>query len=108
MHYHLEVILPPVGNIEDAANQILEPFNEQGEDEEGQRNQHAFWDWHVIGGRWAGAKLEAVLDPKKKDEFFAELTKRNITVSGLRAGKEKLEPESQIPMVDAPWNEFFP
>jgi hypothetical protein len=108
MHHHLEVIMPPTENIEEALNQILEPFNEQGKDEDGNPNQHAFWDWYVIGGRWAGMKLETTLDPKKKDEFFAELEKRKVTVSGIQAGKHKLQPESQIPMVDALWCEFFP
>lgn len=107
MHYHLEVILPPVPNVEEALNQILAPFNEH-EDEDGNRNSHTFWDWYVIGGRWAGAKLEATLDPEKKDAFFAELSRREVTVSGLQAGKQKLQPESQIPMVDALWNEYFP
>ncbi|QEH36554.1 hypothetical protein OJF2_51380 [Aquisphaera giovannonii] len=108
MHYHLEVILPPVPNVEEALKQILEPFNEQGEDEDGNRNSHAFWDWYVIGGRWAGAKLEATLDQEKLEAFNDELQKRKVTVSGVRAGKPKLQPDSQIPMVDALWNEYFP
>src|SRR5262245_27782076 len=108
MHYHLEVILPPVDNVEQAIGQILEPFDENGKDEDGHRNSHAFWDWYVVGGRWAGAKLQAMLDPKKLEEFNAELTKRKVTVSGIQAGKQELSPASQIPMVDALWNEFFP
>lgn len=108
MHYHLEVILPPVANLVEAVAQILEPFREEGEDEEGNQNFHAFWDWYVIGGRWAGAKLEATLNLEKKEAFYAELTKRGVTVSGVQAGKQKLQPESQIPMVDALWCEYFP
>jgi hypothetical protein len=108
MHHHLEVIMPPVDDIEIAVKQILEPFNENGKDEDGERNTHAFWDWYVIGGRWAGVKLECTLDLQKKDEFFAELTRLKVTVSGLQAGKQSLQPESQIPMVDALWNEMFP
>ncbi len=108
MHHHLEIILPPVANIEAAIAQILAPFDDNGDDEDGQRNNHAFWDWYVIGGRWAGVKLECTLDAKKKEEFFAELTRREVTVSGVQAGKQKLQPESQIPMVDALWKEYFP
>lgn len=108
MHYHLEVIMPPVDNIKAALEQILQPFNEQGEDEDGHPNQHAFWDWYVIGGRWAGAKLETTLDPSKKEAFLEELNNRKITVSGIQAGKPKLSPASQITMVDALWNEYFP
>ena len=108
MHSHLEIILPPVQNLEEAVKQILEPFDENGEDENGQRNNHAFWDFYVIGGCWAGAKLEAMLDSKKLEEFRAELANRKVTVSGIQFGKHELSPVSQIPMVDALWNEFFP
>ena len=100
--------MPPVEDVERAVQQILEPFDENGKDEEGHRNSHAFWDWYVIGGRWAGVKLECTLDEAKKEAFFAELKSRKVTVSGVKAGKDKLQPESQIPMVDALWNEFFP
>jgi len=31
-----------------------------------------------------------------------------VTVSGVRCGKEKLDPSSQIPMVDELWCKFFP
>jgi hypothetical protein len=108
MHAHLEIILPPVEDVEAAVKQVLQPFDEQGVDEDGDRNSHAFWDWYVIGGRWAGAKLEAVLDPKQKDAFFEELTKRTVTVSGLQCGKQTIEPATQIQAVDALWNEMFP
>lgn len=100
--------MPPTENIEAAIGQILAPFSENGNDEDGEPNTHAFWDWYVIGGRWAGVKLECTLDPSKKDQFFAELARRKVTVSGLQAGKQKLQPETQIPMVDALWNEMFP
>ena len=107
-HYHLEVILPPVENVEEAIEQILKPFKEEGEDEDGYPNPHPFWDFYVIGGRWAGAKLEASLDPEKLDAFQKELTERKVTVSGLRAGKPTLNPASQIGMVDDLWKEYFP
>lgn len=108
MHYHMEVILPPVEDVEVAVSQILAPFDENGKDEDGHPNRHAFWDWFVIGGRWAGVKIKATLNPEKKEAFFEELKNRKVTVSGFRAGKQKLQPESQIPMVDALWCEFFP
>lgn len=108
MHHHLEIIMPPTASVEAAVAQIMSPFDESGSDEDGNPNRHTFWDWYVIGGRWSGAKLECSLDPEKKDAFFAELTNRKVTVSGVQAGKQKLVPESQIIMVDALWNEFFP
>jgi len=108
MHYHLEIIMPPTDNIEAAVSKILAPFNEQGTDEDGESNRHAFWDWYVIGGRFAGSKFQATLDKANLDKFYAELKERKVTVSGLTAGKQELKPESQIPMVDALWNEYFP
>lgn len=108
MHYHLEVVMPPVEDIEVALKQILAPFDENGVDEGGHPHKYAFWDWYVIGGRWAGAKLETTLDPAKKEAFYDEMKRRGVTVSGFQAGKQKLQPESQISMVDALWREYFP
>lgn len=52
MHYHLEIIMPPTDDVDAAVKTILEPFNEQA-DEEG-RSRGAFYDWYQIGGRWTG------------------------------------------------------
>src|SRR6185312_2392586 len=103
MHYQLEIIMPPVADVKTAVAQILEPFDEQGEDEDGNPNAHGFWDWYVIGGRWAGAKLEAMFGPERLKAFRAELAERNVTISGVRFGKQELQPADQIPMVDALW-----
>lgn len=108
MHYHLEIIMPPADDIESAVNTILAPFREEGTDEDGKPNRHVFWDWFVIGGRWAGAKLQAQLDPAKLQAFNDKLTEMQVTVSSLQAGKQELKPESQIPVVDALWAEYFP
>lgn len=108
MHYHLEIIMPPVANITAAIAEIMEPFKEEGEDEDGNPNRHTFWDFYVIGGRWAGNHLEALQDKEKMDAFYAEINKRKVTVSGMQFGKQELAPADQIPMVDALWNEFFP
>jgi len=109
MHYHLEIIMPPTTDIEGAVKQILEPFNEQPEKEdEDTDTSNAFWDFFVIGGRWAGQKLLAGYDKEKLEEFERWLHEQKFTVSGLVAGKQELKPESQIPIVDAKWNEMFP
>jgi hypothetical protein len=42
MHSHLEIILPPVDDVENAVKQIMEPFDEAGEEEDGVRNRHSF------------------------------------------------------------------
>ena len=108
MHYHLEVIMPPTDDVETALGTILEQFDENCEDEEGNCNPSAFWDWWVIGGRWSGTKLEAFLDKKKKDVFYEKLNEMNVTVSGLICGKQELEPADQIEAVDTLWRELFP
>jgi len=70
--------------------------------------RHFFWDWYTIGGRWSGAHLEAKLDPVKLEAFRDWLTAENVTVSGLRFGKEELSPADQIPKVDEKWVQMFP
>jgi len=107
MHFHMEIVMPQVDNVEEAVKTVMAPFNEQPDaDEEDARNP--FWDFWVVGGRWAGAKLEALLDQDKMKEFQEELKRRNVTVSGIQCGKQELSPASQIPMVDKLWEEYFP
>lgn len=111
MHYHLEIIMPPTEDIEGAVAQILKQFNEQPKetDEDTQYNlRYAFWDWYTIGGRWAGEKLLRSVDQKKLASFYKALEEMKVTVIGLVWGKEELSPASQIPAVDALWNEYFP
>jgi len=107
MHHHCEIVIPPTTDIEAAVAQIMAPFDENKRDGEDQRSP-AFWDWYVIGGRWAGRKLLASYDEAKIDEFYAWCTTEKITVSSFQAGKQKLQPESQETKVDAKWNEMFP
>lgn len=108
MHMHLEVLMPPTDNIEEALEKIMQPFDESGSDEDGNQNQHTFWDWYQVGGRWAGAKMEAKLGKDRLASFNKALTEREVTVSGIQFGKQTLQPASQIEMVDALWREMFP
>jgi hypothetical protein len=111
MHYICEVLLPPMPaeEIHAAIEEVLAPFDENQEpDEDGYTNPNTFWDFWVIGGRWASSKLTDALDPEKKEAFFKELTDMGITVSGVTAGKQSLQPETQIPVVDAVWKKYFP
>ena len=52
MHAHMELIMPRVANIDKVIEQVMKPFGEGNE--EGYKP--TFWDWYVVGGRWAGAK----------------------------------------------------
>lgn len=103
MHYSLEIITPPVADVEAAIGEILLPFSENEEDA-----NYAFWDWWQIGGRYSGGKTEAVVDPERLQAFKDELTRRKVTVSGLICGKQELQPASQIEMVDALWRDMCP
>lgn len=105
MHYHLEIIMPPIDEdkVEASVGTILAPFDENNED-----NTHTFWDWWVIGGRWSGAKVRASLRPEKLEAFHKLLSDEGVTVSGLRCGKEKLDPATQQGRVDQIWREWFP
>lgn len=105
MHYHTEIILPPTDDIEGAIAAILAPFDENGDEE---IITKPFWDFYQIGGRFAGRKLLAGLGQEKVNQFYDWLQSEKITVSGLTCGKQELVPATQIPKVDAKWNEMFP
>jgi len=47
-------------------------------------------------------------DQSRIDEFNEWCQAEKITVSGVVAGKQSLNPVSQIAKVDAKWNEMFP
>lgn len=103
MHSHCEIIVPSNADIEAAVSSIMGPFYEGDED-----STNGFWDFYSIGGRWSGAKLMAQYDDAKIDEFRKWCSEEGITVSRVQFGKQELSPASQIPKVDAKWNEMFP
>lgn len=109
MHYHCEIVMPPTDDVEAAVRQIMAPFDENGSEskDEDYSPKHAFWDYWLIGGRWAGSKQEATYDPEKLEAFNQWCVDEKITVSGFRAGKQELSPADQTPKVDAKWNEMF-
>lgn len=79
----------------------MKPFSEGEEDA-----TRSFWDWYVIGGRYAGSKLN--YDRSKTEEFISWLKDEGVTVSGIQCGKQTLQPASQTAKVDAKWAEMFP
>jgi len=103
MHYHAEIVMPPVDDIEKAIAEILKPFSVHDDE-----NGNTFWDWYVVGGRFSGCKRLATFDKDTLDKFNAEIAVRKVTVSGVQCGKQSLSPASQIQMVDALWHEMFP
>lgn len=108
MHYCLEIIMPPVSDVEEAVRQILNPFKEGEEDEDGNLTKYSFWDWYVIGGRWSGEKLIQTLDEKQLEKFYFTLVEKGITVSSFTSGKQEIAPASQTPIIDSLWREYFP
>ena len=57
MHMSALVIVPAedADNVERAVAELLAPYNENSFDYE--CGEWAWWDWYVIGGRWAGEVL---------------------------------------------------
>jgi hypothetical protein len=104
MHRHCEILIPATDDVEGAVSAVMAKFNEGTDD----REPGAFWDWYVIGGRFAGNKLLAKYDKAKLDAFYDWLHAEKVTVSGLQCGKQELSPPSQREKVDAKWNEMFP
>ena len=95
--------MPQVENIEETVKTILHQFDENNEE-----SYNAFWDWWVIGGRWAGTKLTDSLDSEKLEQFYDELKAQKVTCSGLQCGKQEISPADQIPLVDATFIKYFP
>lgn len=111
MHYVAEVIIPPTDDVEAAINQVMDGFHEEEYDEDGKyegRNPYGFYDWYVIGGRWSGEKVLAKFGQDRINAFYKRLNDEGITVSSVVCGKQTLSPASQIPKVDAMWQEDFP
>lgn len=109
MHYHCEIILPSgTDDIEAAIASVMRQFDENiDEDDEEFSSRNAFWDFYVIGGRFAGSKQLAKYDESKLEQFYQWMRDEQVTVSSLRCGKQELSPASQIGKVDAKWNEMF-
>lgn len=94
--------MPPTEDVNAAVEQIMKPFDENGD------NKHAFWDYWTLGGRWGGNKTLASIDPARLEEFHQWMCSEDVTVSSFVAGKQSLSPASQVPKVDAKWNDMFP
>lgn len=110
-HMVAEVVIPPCVDIEKAVGQVMDYFRADKYDDETDEESKGdcdWWDYWQIGGRWSGNKTLAQFDKAKLDAFYAELNERKVTVSSFRAGKQELQPASQIPMVDALWREMMP
>ena len=103
MHYHLEIIMPQVEDIEVAVADILRNLSEDNDE-----GYPGFYDWYVVGGRWAGTKLTDSLDSEKLEQFYDELKAKKVTVSGLQCGKQEISPADQIPLVDSTFSKYFP
>ena len=104
MHRHCEVIMPPSSDIGKDLEKIMSPFYENRDDCDG----NEFWDFYVMGGRFAGIKETCGYNQERLDEFYKKLNENKITVSGVICGKQQINPATQIPMVDKLWNDVFP
>ena len=91
MHYHCEIIMPKTKDISKSIEEIMLPFSENNEESE-DHSGHSFWDWFVIGGRWAGTKEKCTYNAESLEKFYVKLQENKVTVSGIQAGKQSLEP----------------
>ena len=110
-HYHLEIIMPPTEDVETAVASLMAPFNEsppEKDDDEEYDARHAFWDFWVIGGRWAGAKTEARIGKERIQAFYAWCHEAGIKVMSLQMGKQTIATAEMRELVDAKWREMFP
>ena len=102
-HEHAEIVIPPTTNVEAALREVMESFRDE------ETGEAEWWDYWCIGGRWQGDKLLASIDPDRLQAFFDELAARKVTVSSVSTPPLiGISPASQIPGVDALWQEMFP
>ena len=102
-HEHAEIVIPPTADVPAAIREAMESFREE------EMGEAEWWDSWRIGGRWQGDKLLSGLDPDRLQAFFDELTVRKVTVSSVKTPPlEIISLASQIPAVDALWQEMFP
>lgn len=107
-HEHNEIIMPPTTDVDKAIAEIMAPFCEHASEDDEHDPRGAFWDFYVIGGRFAGSKTEAALDPEALKAFNAWMTAEKVMVKGLVFGKQELADRTTVEMVDAKWREMFP
>ena len=112
MHYRGEIVIPPVDNVEEFINEMLEPWNEKYKYMEtatsDKQNPYAFFDYFVVGGRYNGDKVLDSLPENGRERFYKRLNAEHVTVSGIQFGKQTLQPTSQKSLVDSIWCEMFP
>ena len=119
MHELVEVVIPPVvgelgdekewyptveGALEDTLKKLCTSVKPK------KRHPGAFWDWYVIGGRFAGSKLrkKVILDVGQEafDRMWDKLDERGPMCSGVVAGKQSIvKPEDQE-FADNLWREL--
>ncbi len=109
MHYQLEVIMPPCDHdeVQSVLEEVLARFDENNEDEK-HKYTHKWYDYFVIGGRYAGSHSEADLPEAKLEEFYTWAKAEKLTVSSVVAGKQMLQLADQWDKVNAKWKELFP
>ena len=109
--------MPPADDVMGALKSILGPFDENGSDREGAdpedderytNTRYGFWDFYILGGRYAGEKKLARYGRESVAVFYEWCKAEKVTVSGFQMGKQELSPASQRAKVDAKWNEMFP
>lgn len=78
-HFHLELIMPPTKDVEEAVETVLAPFSEHLEAED---RRPKFFDWYIIGGRWDGIVSQS--NVTKFSEMKPETTCYRVIIAALQ------------------------
>jgi hypothetical protein len=83
VHYHAEIYLENLEDVESQVAEIMEPYDEnlavEEYEEDGEvfsRNPNSFWDWYQIGGRWTGSH----------DDYDPTNDQKNLEICSLCEG----------------------
>ena len=104
MHYHMEIILSKdlkEAELEAAIEAAMKPYCEH----DCEPGAVTFWDLYELGGRFSGKKARAFYGDVI-EKMYVWCKEEGITCSGVQMGKQSLSPPSQIPKVDAKWQEL--
>ena len=118
MHYHMELIMPPLedgAKLDDRLDEILGPWHEEYKytcfcDDDDKQNFHGFYDYYVVGGRWSGDHLRTRMEQdhgERWSAFINEMENSDIMVSGVIAGKPTPVGDG-VNRVQDVWQRHFP
>ncbi len=108
MHYHLEIIMPPVDDVEKAVEQIMAPFDENQPDDSEHFGKNSFWDYYSIGGRFGGSHLQSRYSAEAIEGCEREMNEVGVKVKGIQFGRPELAGSESKRKAMEVWSRHFP